>query len=194
MSIANLKPGDYLKSFDTSQNKWIFSKFVTYLHKDADVLAKYISIRTSFNQSITISSLHLIAKHVNSKLEFVFAKEINLGDFIKAESGLQKVIELSEVYRNGAYAPLTESGTIVVDSVLASCYANTNWHSAAHFVFQPLIKFSKFFNVEGGLLDDPNSMASRIENSQLPENVFWYAKSVHMLTTYIPFTSNFVFF
>ncbi len=117
------------------------------MHKDENVISKYISIRTSFNQTITISSLHLIAKSINSKLEFVFAKEINLGDYIKAESGVEQVIELREVYRNGAYAPLTESGTIVVDSVLASCYANTNWHTAAHFLFQPLIQFSKYFNI-----------------------------------------------
>jgi len=134
---------------------------IASLHKDENVLAKYISIKTSFNQTITISSLHLIAKQINSKLEFTFARDINLGDVIKAESGLEKVIELSEVYRHGAYAPLTEAGTIVVDSVLASCYANTNWHSAAHFLFQPLIKFSKFFNVESGLLDDQTSMGKR---------------------------------
>ena len=38
---------------------------------------------------------------------------------------------------SGAYVPLTEHGTIIVDGVLASCYASFN-HQLAHFFLAPL--------------------------------------------------------
>ena len=44
----------------------------------------------------------------------------------------------SEIYFfPGAYVPLTEEGTIIVDGILASCYATFN-HDLAHLVMTPM--------------------------------------------------------
>ena len=40
-------------------------------------------------------------------------------------------------YVLGAYVPLTADGNIVVEGVLASCYASFN-HELAHFVMTPM--------------------------------------------------------
>ena len=37
----------------------------------------------------------------------------------------------------GAYVPLTNEGTIVVDGILASCYASLD-HDLAHFALTPM--------------------------------------------------------
>lgn len=201
VDISSLKVGDYVKAYDSNLDKWKFSKFITYLHQDENIVAKYISIKTAvFNQTLRISPLHLIAKQEANQVEFVFAKDLLVGDTIKAESGLEKIVALEEIYQTGAYAPLTESGTIVVDSVLASCYANTNWHTAAHLLFTPIIKLSGIFNFENKNLIDKThhqSDAIKVVGSgavELPDNVFWYARFIHKLAPYIPFTSSFVFF
>ena len=41
----------------------------------------------------------------------------------------------------GAYVPLTAEGKIVVDGVLASCYADFN-HDLAHLTMKPMQRFS----------------------------------------------------
>ena len=41
----------------------------------------------------------------------------------------------------GAYVPLTTKGTIIVDRVSASCYADFD-HDLAHFIIRPMEKFT----------------------------------------------------
>ena len=41
------------------------------------------------------------------------------------------------MYLTGAYVPLTNTGNIVVDGVLASCYASFD-HDLAHFGIKPM--------------------------------------------------------
>lgn len=38
----------------------------------------------------------------------------------------------------GLYAPVTMTGTIVVDSVVASCYGNHPNHALSHMIFAPI--------------------------------------------------------
>ena len=42
----------------------------------------------------------------------------------------------------GAYAPLTTEGTILVDGILASCYADCH-HDLAHLSITPMQKFTE---------------------------------------------------
>ena len=44
---------------------------------------------------------------------------------------------LNMYYFLGAYVPLTNNGNIVIDGVLASCYADFN-HNLAHFTMAPM--------------------------------------------------------
>ena len=43
-------------------------------------------------------------------------------------------------YISGAYVPLTVEGSIIVDDVLASCYASVD-HDIAHFAMAPMKRF-----------------------------------------------------
>ena len=52
----------------------------------------------------------------------------------------------------GAYVPLTKEGRIIVDGVLASCYASYD-HNLAHFTMTPMQWFS---DVIGWIIGDDN--------------------------------------
>ena len=157
--ISDLKPGHYIRTYDHSSKQIVNSRFIDYLHFDKSALFKFISIKTAAETSETaasmpsleISEYHLIQRlkrDSSSEHEFVFAKDLVKGDklFLMTESGSMKyaeITELDEVYEQGAYAPLTEHGTLIVNNVLASCYANTPYHGLVHTAFYPYIVWSE---------------------------------------------------
>lgn len=51
---------------------------------------------------------------------------------------LDQIVSVNYVTRNGIYAPLTREGNIVVNSVVASCYAVISDHDMAHLSFAPV--------------------------------------------------------
>ena len=67
-----------------------------------------------------------------------------------------KVLSIKEKIEAGWIAPLVESGHLLVDGILASCYAGVNSHTVAHAFLKPLIywnKFSRYMNFEQIELD-----------------------------------------
>ena len=92
IKISDLKRGDFIKTYDRSDNQWKYSRFVTYLHENQNVIGNYIRLTTSANKSLTISPLHFIArlKQGTDKIEFVFAKHLKLNDMLVTEKKSEK--------------------------------------------------------------------------------------------------------
>ena len=82
----------------------------------------------------------------------------------------------------GAYAPLTKSGTILVDNVVVSSYAlgdaaNKITHSAAHAAFSPVRVLYELGRVAGTVL--PTWHEGKIPSYQ--DGVHWYAEALTSL-------------
>ncbi|KAM9851195.1 indian hedgehog B protein-like [Aulostomus maculatus] len=75
-------------------------------------------------------------------LRTVFASEVQPGQCVLTSQGegttLSVVTFVEEQRSTGLYAPLTQHGSVVVNSVLASCYAAVDDHLLAHWVVAPL--------------------------------------------------------
>merc|ERR1719319_33755 len=78
----------------------------------------------------------------------ILAKDVSIGDMVTVGDGKQIGFSLVKNIRleskMGAYVPLTEAGTLLVDGVLVSSYTNMD-HRLAHILSQPLRWFPTWF-------------------------------------------------
>jgi hypothetical protein len=79
------------------------------------------------------------------RVKFIRARFVEPGSLVITERGSSaRVQSIRSVVRKGAYGPLTEAGTLLVNNVLVSCYAHTDSHARAHGIMAPLRFASRF--------------------------------------------------
>ena len=61
---------------------------------------------------------------------------------VRTENKLAHALHITFSISTGAYVPLTTEDTIIVDGMLASCYADFD-HDLAHLIVTPMQKFSE---------------------------------------------------
>ncbi|BHF59944.1 hypothetical protein SprV_0100290500 [Sparganum proliferum] len=155
--LSQVKIGDTLLTYDLSKHAIQPTTVISFLHRDEHQFSTWINI-TFVMPSHHVSSLLLTGNHLiyrslsrNSKTDdatSVFAKSIVPGDFIICSTNpveaFCKVLRVSEVNGTlargsiGVYAPLTSSGTLLVDGVLVSCYAHVRYEWLARLATLPL--------------------------------------------------------
>jgi hypothetical protein len=140
--MKDLKIGDSVLTASGS-----FKKVHTFLHRKPDTPfdhsqqpSLFLKISTEGSGIIEISPKHFI--HRVGDANPVEASVISPGDYLyfieapgsKTTTTKQvKVLRIEPVFYNGAMAPATEDGTIVVGGIVASVYSNPR-HAASDFV------------------------------------------------------------
>lgn len=136
LSNGSTKPMAKLSIGDRVLTSEGYQPVETFFHRDPSVQGDFVRI----NDSITLSSGHFVA--VDSKDNFIPANEVKVGEHVVIVDGVAVPVALVEtVAAKGIYAPVTESGTIVVDGVLASCYSNVESHEMAHCAVRTWVMF-----------------------------------------------------
>lgn len=189
VKISELKYGDLVKTYDTTALKWKYTKVIAYLHKDDSIITEYYQIKTDSNETLKISGKHLIAKYESIKQNyiFVYAKDLQVNDLIQLNSNRVKINKIDIISERGAYAPLTEDGTLYVNNVFVSCYAKIQSHKIAHFVMKPIIYLTNYFNSNSYLINE-------IDSSAFNGKTFWYAEFLHGILATLPSQiSNFIY-
>ena len=173
-TMEQLRVGDKVLTQSTSGNL-IYSKVIMFMDSKPDaVINNYIEIETENpKRRIELTKKHLILKSENGQnFEATFAENVKAGDIIKALSSngtslVTTMVRKIKLKRNfGAFAPLTEEGTVLVNGIMASCYALTENHKMAHLSFLPWRAVTGIFNQFG--------------NNGVQTGEHWY---VHMLRT-----------
>ena len=142
VSLSNIQIGQEVLVFNG--NKLIFERIYDVIHHEKKKYYPFIQLivlndQLNSTHAIEISSKHLIFKY--GKTEAVFASEIQIGDYLQLviQSNIfpGKVIQVNEILSQGFSAPLTYSGTIIVNDLVCSNYAEARNHHLAHLVMQP---------------------------------------------------------
>ncbi|PKC10250.1 hypothetical protein RhiirA5_355731 [Rhizophagus irregularis] len=150
-NISELVIGDYV-CCGFENGKQIFSEVLLFIHADHDAVTEFLLI-DFMKQDGTQGTLCVTPEHHiflnNGGTDF--AKNIipnKTQFFISSGEKLISVTStrISNERKKGYYSPLTQSGTILVDEVLCSCYSSAPPYQALfNFVLAPLKIYTKIF-------------------------------------------------
>ena len=111
---------------------------ITFIHRQPEVLQEFIRIATLKKRKILlITEDHLLFVEKGGRASTIPAREVSIGDTVYVK-GDQDALEtdvvqsISSVTEKGVYAPVTLSGTILVNDVHTSCYFDVLSHEWSH--------------------------------------------------------------
>jgi len=115
MALKDLKIGDQIMVDGEGRYETVYS----FGHKDEGVLNNYFQFITTSGAQVEISKDHLV--FVEGK-GTVPASHVRLEDKLYAMKAWDSVASIKSVTRRGAYAPLTPSGTLIVNGFKVSSF------------------------------------------------------------------------
>merc|ERR1719187_1279814 len=140
--MADLKTGDSIITI--MDGKLTSTKVLGFMYKKYGSGA-YLTIHTEDGNKVSISGTHVM--FVNN-YEDVMAENVKTGDLVIIKDGnnvtKSRVIKIEAGEQEGAYVPLTEHGTLLVDGVLCSSFANVP-HGIAQVMAAPMRWFPSMF-------------------------------------------------
>ncbi|ESO82723.1 hypothetical protein LOTGIDRAFT_229767 [Lottia gigantea] len=143
--IEDVEVGDEVKVI-TDQLEFRYSRVYALGHKNKDRKTMFIELGTASSR-IPISPRHFIKIYDNGNIIEKFAKDVKVGDTLLIDNNDQlveePVLEIDHVEAQGLYAPFTEEGNIIINNVVASCYAEVK-SSLAHKLLSPIRGLSRY--------------------------------------------------
>ncbi|UJR07516.1 hypothetical protein I4U23_011805 [Adineta vaga] len=138
--IDSLRTGDQILAIDQFNVRP--SEMFIMLDKETSKIATFYTFLTASNHQISLTGLHLIPiVSSNHKMNYTAARDIKLGDqfyvFINDHLESSPVVNITIELKQGYFAPLTMTGTILVNNIYASCYASVTNHELAQMFMSP---------------------------------------------------------
>jgi hypothetical protein len=119
----------------------VYEPVSSFIHAQHQGLFSFLAIKiqsvmSNLSSTIVISANHLIFDFDSGKARF--AGKLHVGDRVQFIDNNEivpgEIVSIQLTKQQGYYAPLTPSGTIVVNGVVASNYATVSNHALAHQV------------------------------------------------------------
>ena len=213
--LSDLEVGDSVLASD-GDGSFHFSPVLLFLDRDPREWRRFVTIRTESGHELTLTPSHLLyardysgssqsadpsmnsieessAGDSNSAdFEVLYAREIDEGMHVLVLDGgtglarPSRVVSVEGAARRGVYAPLTAAGNVVVDGVLASCYALVDSQAVAHAAFAPVRWWEGAKFLLGSMSSIGRSSPKEAGNSNTePKEQFvgvhWYAEWLYGL-------------
>ncbi|XP_001605475.3 sonic hedgehog protein [Nasonia vitripennis] len=208
--LDELRLGDRVAAMDHSTGEIVYSEVLAFIDRQPEERRQFIRLSTKSGQVLTLTPQHLVPIEGKSA---VFAARVQPGDRLLVRhvvtSSLEleannetlrydEVLEAKLVLEEGVYAPLTAQGTLLVNDVVASCYALVDSQWVAHLSFLPYRLFRSIESSLGRFAEMLRSLGSsssrtttttttvlRDVNSEPSEGVMTYASFLYSLSDYV---------
>ncbi|XP_056149330.1 tiggy-winkle hedgehog protein isoform X2 [Lampris incognitus] len=188
--VRDLQVGDKVLAADREGNI-IFSDFLMFIDQDRTTVREFYVLETEEpRRKLTLTPAHLVFVTNNnatdrSDVRAVFASSVSPGQRVLVVGsdvalGALTAATVKRVYaeeHRESYAPVTSDGTIVVDRVLASCYAAVEDHALAHWAFAPLRLGRALASLLGAVGD--------VGGGKQPDGVHWYSALLRHVGTWL---------
>lgn len=185
--VKDLQSGDRVLAADERGNP-IYTDFIMFIDQDSTTRRLFYVIETDAGQKITLTAAHLLFVAQNGStgthrgMSAVFASQVQPGQSVFVFDDGERLVPVTvkRIYtqtNEGSFAPVTVQGTVVVDQVLASCYAVIEDHDLAHWALAP-VRLAHW-------------VSSLLFSSQQPpasaqsDGVHWYSKILYQLGTWL---------
>ncbi|ALC45814.1 hh [Drosophila busckii] len=198
--LDELVIGDRVLSMD-SKGQAVYSDIILFMDRNLQQEETFVQLHTAGGAVLTVTPAHLITVwHPEQQtLDFVFADRVELQTFVlvydaRGELRPQRVLRVSSERSRGVVAPLTREGTIVVNSVAASCYALVNSQSLAHWGFIPMrlwytlqswMPAKHQLRTPTASTSTPVGKATNTSTAQLQNGLHWYADALYTIKDYV---------
>ncbi|KAH9640477.1 hypothetical protein HF086_018143 [Spodoptera exigua] len=174
--ISTIQIGDKVLSA-SDDGKMVYSEVLTFIDRDPNATRQFIEVTAENGVTITTTTSHLLLLAAADGWRESFASSVQIGDVLLTRGPADvmrpsRVVKTRMLSKRGVYAPLTRTGTIIVDDALASCYAMVRSHSLAHAAMAPL-----------------RWMARWSGSNELPRGVHWYASALYSVGDFVLPTS-----
>lgn len=187
LRLEELSVGERILALDTMTGSLTYSEVILFLDRDPEQRREFLRIRTASGRTLTVTPSHLLMLASNTsdtfRVQAVFADRLRVGDGVLIHNRLvpeiDTVISTEAILKRGVYAPLTREGTIVVDGIVASCYAVIDSQSIAHWSYAPFRLYASFLRLFS------NGVSSARSVRQAPVGVHWYANILYTVAQYI---------
>merc|ERR1719402_485749 len=144
--IRDVEAGESVMTSD-SAGRIRATRVLGFLRKNMATRANYLTITTEDGHRLSLSGTHVTfifddRDGDEGGYKDVMARDVRIGDemFVQDDEtgGVKKtaVVQIEVEELEGAYVPVTDHGTLLVDGVYSSCYTNTR-HSLAHLALAP---------------------------------------------------------
>lgn len=163
----------------------VSSDFLMFLDQDPVSRREFYVFETEKpNRKLRLTPAHLVFITNNvtdDDMTAVFASNVKPGQqvFVVDEAlDHLKAVTVERIYveeYEGSYAPVTSQGTIIVDHVLASCYAVIEDHKWAHWAFAP-VRF-------GHALMSFTGLVKKREDIRQRDGIHWYSDILYHIGT-----------
>lgn len=128
--IENLAVGNNVRTASGT-----FEQVTGFIHADDNTMSEFLEIKHQVGV-LKVSKTHLLFRADGSDVQ---AGEVLVGDVLTTVGKSSRVLSIKQTMSKGFYAPVTASGTIVADGVVASTYAvPSRGHWLAHLMISPL--------------------------------------------------------
>ncbi|XP_003968083.1 sonic hedgehog protein [Takifugu rubripes] len=183
--VKHLRSGDRVLAADDDGNP-TYTDFIMFVDRDSTTRRLYHVIETDSGQKITLTAAHLLYVARNGTegdgMSAVFASQVRRGQKVivsDPERSRLEPVTVERIYTQehvGSYAPVTVQGNVVVDEILASCYAVIEDHDLAHWALAPV-----------RLAHWVSSLLSRSQpgGGGQKDGVHWYSRLLYQVGTWL---------
>lgn len=203
--LSELKIGEHILALDQTTNTLVYSEVMLFLDWNPNQTHQFLHFVLASGRTLTVTPAHLLVTidPETNATQSVYADRLHVNStmLVMADDNSQLVqdwvVSIDLVLRKGIYAPLTSAGTVVVDGVVASCYATVDSVTLAHWMFAP-VRFvmnmkhglSRFWTLLQRPIESWEGHTSSSRNDlvvyQTPSvGVYWYARVLHSIGQYV---------